>query len=35
MGTPDVGQLLTDIGWLAQGGTSMRTLISRAESLHH
>jgi subtilase family serine protease len=32
-GTPDVGQLLTDIAFLARGNPSSQTLLSRAESL--
>jgi subtilase family serine protease len=32
-GTPNVGQLLTDIGRLARGNPSLQTLMSRAESL--
>lgn len=32
-GTPDVGQLLRDIGSLARGDPSLQTLVSRADSL--
>jgi subtilase family serine protease len=32
-GTPDVGQLLTDLAFLARGNPSSQTLLSRAESL--
>jgi subtilase family serine protease len=32
-GTPNVGQLLRDIAWLARGGSSPQALMSRADSL--